>query len=246
MPLTVQRKRRIMAPEVRMKDGRDKTFGLCLFPVNTVGPEEDAVSNIIYTPFLNYLRIAVDAQDKMVRYVQEHETTSLGSDDFQNTADGQATVVVLYTAIALECYIFNYAARKLGENFCKKHVESMGHQTKWLLVPKLATGKAIPSDHRAIVLLQKLIAARNDVVHAKAVNISPERWEEQKERIAALNRSILDAALNAFRCVGELGSALSTVDPEEPSAKLLTEFLKLPMLSLQVKAKPAGRQTKCR
>ena len=34
-PLTVQRKRSIMAPEVRMRVGRDKAFGLCLFPVRS-------------------------------------------------------------------------------------------------------------------------------------------------------------------------------------------------------------------
>lgn len=191
------------------------------------------MSNIIHTPFLNYLRIAVDAQDKMVSYIKAAGKTSLDTDEFQETADGQATIVVVYTVIALECYIYNYATRKLGENFCKKHVESMGHHTKWQLVPKLATGKGIPVDHKGIDFLKKLIAARNRVVHAKAVNVSPNRWEQQKQRIINDNRSILDAALIAFRCVGELGSELSKIDPAEPSAKFLAQFLQFPKMSLR-------------
>ncbi|MDD2389001.1 MAG: hypothetical protein PHP23_04620 [Desulfobacterales bacterium] len=193
------------------------------------------MGKIIYTPFLNYLRIAVDAQDKLVRYIQAAGKTSLDTDSFEDTADGQATIVVLYTIIALECYIYNYAARKLGESFSKKHVDSMRHHTKWMLVPKLATGKGIPADHKAIALLQKLIAARNDIVHAKAVNISPDRWNQQKERIISENWSIIDAALNAFRCIGELGSILSDIDPDEPSAKFLSQFLEFPNLSLEVR-----------
>ena len=200
------------------------------------------MSNIIYTPFLNYLHIAVDAQDKLVRYIQAAGNTSLDTDNFQDTADGQATIVVVYTVIALECYIHNYATRKLGENFSKKHVESMGHHTKWLLVPKLATEEGIPADHKSIDLLQKLIAARNSIVHAKAVNISPDRWSQQKERIIAENRSVIDAAMAAFRCVGELGSMLSALDPDEPSARFLAKFLEFPKLALQFKSKTTGEK----
>jgi hypothetical protein len=177
----------------------------------------------------------------MLGYVRATGKTSLDSDSFEGTADGQATIVVVYTVIALECYIQNYATRRLGENFCKKHIESMRHQTKWLLVPKLATGKEIPADHKGIVLLLKLIAARNRIVHAKAVNISPDSWDQQKERIIAENRSVLDAALVAFRCVGELGSVLGAIDPDEASAKLLAKFLEFPKLSLEFKSETNGR-----
>jgi len=191
------------------------------------------MSNIIYTPFLSYLRIAAEAHEKMVRYIDSTGRPSLDSEEFPQTSDGQATIVVVYCVIALECYIFNYAALQLGEKFCKKHVDSMSLHTKWLVVPKLATGKGIPPDHDGIALLQKLIKARNNVVHAKAVNVQPDKWEEQKTKITERGRATLDAALNAFRCVGELGGALSAIDPGEPGAGILAEFLVTPKYSLR-------------
>jgi len=203
----------------------------------TLGRRRRDVSNIVYSPFLNYLRVAVAAQDALVHYVQTSGRTSLDTDEFQDTADGQATVVVVFTVIALECYIHNYATRKLGENYTKKHVESMGHHTKWCLVPKLATGKSIPADHKSLALLHDLIFARNLVVHAKAVNVSPDIWGQQKERIIASNQTIMESALQALQCVGQLGSALASLDPGEPSAKFLAKFTDLRRLSLQVKPK---------
>jgi hypothetical protein len=195
------------------------------------------MNNIIYTPFLNYLRIASEALDKLVCYVKSEGTTWSESDTYEKSADGQATIVVVFTAIALECYIQNYATRKLGKKFCDKHIESMGHHTKWLLVPKLATGKTIPADHKAIALLKTLIAARNNVIHSKAVNLDAERLNEQKERIVAHQQAVIDAALVAFRCVGELGSLLSNIDPDEPSAKILAGYLNFPKLSMRTKSR---------
>ena len=195
------------------------------------------MSNIIYTPFLNYLRIVADAHEKMVQYIDDTGATCLDPDHFHHSAAGQATIVVLYTTISLECYIFNYATRKLGETFCKKHIDAMNLHTKWLVVPKLATGAGIPSDHIGIALLQKLIKARNGVAHAKAVNIVPERWEQQKEKIVEGDNLILEAAVKAFRCVGELGSALRELDPHEPSAELLARLLDLPEYSVARRAK---------
>ncbi|MCK4305286.1 MAG: hypothetical protein KAY24_13700 [Candidatus Eisenbacteria sp.] len=191
------------------------------------------MSNIIYTPFLNYLRIAADAHAKLVEYIESTGTTQLISDSYEKTAEGQARVVVLFVTVALECYIHNYAARKFGERFTKKHVDSMGHQTKWLVVPKLATGEGIPRDHKAIELLGKLVKARNCVAHAKAINVDPERWDSQKDRIVAENKQVVEAALSAFNCVGELGAVLTELDPDEPSAKLLAEFLKSPRYKLK-------------
>ena len=192
-----------------------------------------SLSDIIYTPFLNYLRIAADAHTKLVEYIKTTGSTPLASDSYEKTAAGQASVAVLFATVALECYIHNYATRKLGEGFTKKHVDSMGHQTKWLVVPKLATGKGIPRDHKSMELLGKLIKARNCLAHAKAVNVDPAQWKSRREHILAENKLVVEAALSAFNCVGELGAILAELDPREPSAKLLAEFSALPRYELR-------------
>lgn len=202
------------------------------------------MGDVIYTPFMSYLSIAANAHEKMIQYINNNLCCSNKNDEFQHTADGQATIVVAFCVISLECYIHNYASRKLGETFSKRHIDSMNLHTKWLIVPKLATGKSIPADHKGIEHLQKLIKARNAVVHLKAVNLKPEAWEQQKRKITEVNHLILEAALNAFQCVGELGEALFELDPNEPGAKLLAEFLSTPKYSMVKKLSPQERPTK--
>lgn len=200
------------------------------------------MSKVIYAPFMSYMRIAANAHSKMIEYINQVGRTALASDDFQNTADGQAIVVVVFSVIALECYIYNYASRKLGETFCKKHIETMNLHTKWVLIPRLATGKAIPSDHRGMELLQKLVKARNDVVHLKAVNLKPECREQQENKIRETNDRIFQSAVDAFQCIGELGEALYKVDPDEPGAQLLAEFLQTPKYTIEKKSREPDTQ----
>ena len=137
------------------------------------------MSQITYIPFISYLRIAADAHARMIEYINSGEAADA---DFQNTAQGEATITVVFSTIALECFIHNYAALRLGEGYTDKHIEKMNLHTKWLVVPQLATGKAIPSDHRGIQLLQKLIKARNSIVHLKAKNIEWDLWRARSRR----------------------------------------------------------------
>ena len=190
------------------------------------------MGDVIYTPFMSYLRIAANAHEKMIQYINNNLCCSNKNDEFQHTADGQATIVVVFCIISLECYIYNYASRKLGEKFCRKHIEKMNLHTKWIVVPKLTTGKGISADHQGIGLLRKLVKARNAIVHLKAVNLKPDLWEQQKQKISKTNKLILEAALDAFQCIGELGKALFELDSNEPGAKLFAEFLSTPKYSI--------------
>lgn len=185
-------------------------------------------AGIFYTPFLGHLRIATDAHTKMLRYVEEHRHQCLPEHSFELTAQGQATVVVVFTITALESYIYGYATRSLGEKYAKRHVEKLNLISKWIVVPKLVTGKEIPSDHKGITMLRKLVKARNHIVHLKGKNLNPDDWEMQKATIIKHDREIVEASVSAFRCVGELGRELRRLDPEEHGATLLEAFLKTP------------------
>lgn len=183
---------------------------------------------VIYAPFLGHLRIAADAHTKMLRYVEEHRHRCLPEHSFELTAQGQATVVVVFSITALECYVHGYAARRLGEGYAKRHVEKLDLVSKWIVVPKLVTGQEIPSHHEGIKLLAKLVKARNHIVHLKGKNLKPDTWEMQEATIIKHDRGIVEASVSAFRCVGELGRELHRLDPEEHSAKLLAAFLTTP------------------
>jgi hypothetical protein len=183
------------------------------------------MSQITYIPFISYLRIAADAHARMIEYINSGEAEDA---DFQNTAQGEATITVVFSTIALESFIHNYAARKLGEGYTDKHIEKMNLHTKWLVVPQLATGKGIPSDHRGIQLLQELIKARNSIVHLKSKNIDWELWDKAKRKITETNRLIRESATTCFECVGLLGHALSERDTDDQATKLLASFTSTP------------------
>jgi hypothetical protein len=108
----------------------------------------------------------------------------------------------------------------------------MNLHTKWLLVPQLATGKAISSDHRGIQLLQKLIKARNSIVHLKAKNIEWDSWDSAEQTIKETNRVILESAVKCFECIGLLGHSLSELDPDDQATKLLAGFTSSPKYSI--------------
>jgi hypothetical protein len=191
------------------------------------------MSEIIYVPFISHLRIALDAHEKMLEYLTEHNKAGLPDHSFEKTAQGYATVVVVFCITALECYIYNYASRALGEAYAERHIEKLDLLSKWILVPKLATGGSIRSDHKGIQLLQSLIKARNGVVHLKGKNLKLTCIEEQSTSIAEANRLVLDSAVTAFQCIGELGQALHQVAPDEPGAAFLAQFISTPRYRLR-------------
>jgi hypothetical protein len=194
--------------------------------------KDDDLSKVLYIPFVSYLRIATEAHSRMIDYVNGGESENA---DFQETSQGQATIAVVFSTIALESFIHNYASRKLGEGYADKHIDSMNLHTKWILVPRLATGNAIPSDYRGIELLQKLIKARNSIVHLKSTNIQWSLLESAMRRIDENNQLILESAITCFECIGLLGDALSERDPDDEPTKLLAAFTSTPKYRIVAK-----------
>jgi hypothetical protein len=191
------------------------------------------MSQVIYVPFVSHLRIAADAHEKMVQYLSAHKHASLPDHTFEKTAQGYATVVVVFCVTALESYIYSYASRALGEAYAERHIEKLDLLSKWILVPKLATGEAIRSDHKGIQLLQSLIKARNGVMHLKGKSLKLTCIKEQKTSISEANRLVLDSAVTAFQCVGELGQGLHQIAPDEPGAEFLAGFISAPPYKLR-------------
>ena len=192
------------------------------------------MSSIVHVPFLGYLQIAIAAHERLIDLLSHSDReTKLERLEFSESSAGQATVTVIFVHIALESFILGYASRKLGETYAKKHVDSLGLHSKWNIVPKLATGREIPRDHRGLELLQDLVKARNSVVHLKSINIEVERWGEIQSKAGRESRQLLEAAMRSFECVGLLGTALCEMDTEEQVCKLLAGFANSPKYRIQ-------------
>jgi hypothetical protein len=198
----------------------------------------DHTSGIVFAPFITHLSIISEYYDRLLEYLSGENLEDKELSRYVETAQAQAAITVVFTTIVIESFIHNYAARKLGENFAKKHVEKMALLTKWLIIPKLVTGKDIPSDHRGLELLSKLVTARNMLVHLKGKNIPWDSVPDDLSNLRGSYRELISAGLTAFECMGLLGKALCDLDPEEKIGRLFAKMLELPKYTLTTVKQP--------
>ncbi len=95
-------------------------------------------------------------------------------------------IAITFAAMFLECIIWDYAAVNTSQSLAKKSLDKISLIGKWRIIPKLVNNdKNINIDHKAIVLLKKLVQERNDIIHSKSKEV-PDTYnkimeEEKKE-----------------------------------------------------------------
>jgi hypothetical protein len=94
---------------------------------------------------------------------------------FEEKRDQAYTTAVVFTAMYFEAFIYDYAASCLGDKYSKDHLDKLDFVSKWLVIPKLITGKEISKSGQAFEALKRLHKDRNSLVHlkSKAMNFKP-------------------------------------------------------------------------
>lgn len=113
---------------------------------------------------------------------------------------------IIFLAIYLEAYIFDYAASRLGNAYVKKYLEKLDVLSKWKIIPNLVTGDEIDSKSHKYGYLKKIIAARNELVHNKSQDISA-ILQNTKEKKKELNLKL------CFECLEYLLTEINRLDP---------------------------------
>lgn len=152
-------------------------------------------------------------------------------------------ITIVFSALAVEGYIYDYAARKLTDEFVDEHIDKLSVTSKLIVVTKLVTGKDFPKDGKAFCLLKELIKNRNKIVHNKSTNLlksdienigrtltDQELSEDIKEifytkdakKLLDFANSILDSAKDSITALNELAKVMKSLDPEENYAFILT------------------------
>ncbi len=152
-------------------------------------------------------------------------------------------ITIVFSALAVEGYIYDYAARKLTDEFVDEHIDKLSVIDKLIVVTKLVTGKDFPKDGKAFCLLKELIKNRNKIVHSKSTNLMKPDIEnikrnltgqessediknifytEKAKRMFEFESSILDYAKNSITALDELAKVMKSLDPEENYALILT------------------------
>ena len=71
-------------------------------------------------------------------------------------------IAVVFAVTALEHAIYRYALRRLSHEFFVKHLDRLSLLAKWLVIPKLVTGKAPDETSVAKTAQPELISTRNE------------------------------------------------------------------------------------
>jgi hypothetical protein len=125
--------------------------------------------------------------------------------------------VVVFTAMSIESYIYDYASRHLGDTYVKEHLDKMDVISKWVVIPELITGKELPNREDWYPLLKKLVKSRNSIVHHKSSSL-PASLDDINSYIQKINISsdfILETAKQSVLLLGVLADKISKIDPEE-------------------------------
>lgn len=135
----------------------------------------------------------------------------------QDIRGKHASIAIVFSAIAVESYIYDYAARHLSDKFVQSYLDKLDLISKWVLVPRLITGKSLPQSGKWMMLLKALVKERNSIVHSKSKE-PPFEMKEVKDFYKKLNErnaSILQKSRQAIELLDELATEISNLDPEE-------------------------------
>jgi mevalonate kinase len=151
--------------------------------------------------------------------------------------------------MCLESFIYDYAAHNLSDIYVKKYLDKLGLKSKWLIIPRLVTGKDFPTDSKAFQGLQKLIEERNKLVHYKSrpepsdeefdklvqkLKNKSETWQKLiKERNELVNhksqlkKSDEDRLKKVMNKINKMQDSKHIVSPYETVVEILTELKRL-------------------
>ena len=161
-----------------------------------------------------YYAIACRHFRSVERLVGERDAIQVQTDDDvdivceKNSAiQRDAIVAVLLSALTLEAFINHYGISKFSASYFYKHLDGMSIHTKWLLLPKLVTGKQLSTDGQEYEALRLLFRRRDKLVHYKVRRKKVCDLESDEDWTTETHAS------EAVRAVRELVAALGSLDP---------------------------------
>ena len=133
-----------------------------------------------------------------------------------------AIVSIVFAAMALEAYIYDYAARTLGDNFKIKEFDKQGLLKKYANITQLRNPHNSIKNKNVYQLLKKLITARNGLVHNKSKKINR---NDPIQKIEAANDylKLHNSAENAIRAMDAVVEYIESIDPQESVSSLIGE-----------------------
>ena len=126
-------------------------------------------------------------------------------------------IVIVFSAITLEAYIYDYAARYLTDSFVKDHLDKLDTFSKWVVVPALITGRELPPHPNWQGPLRQLIKTRNSIIHHKSAEFPPPSLDTKRyfKKLKSNSAILLQTAEQSPRLLRMLADKIKEVHPEE-------------------------------
>lgn len=144
-----------------------------------------------WTHHLDYFKIVRDNHSRIQELQREHDEyqrnikgrkTSNADVAFlesKNDAIGElALVVVVFSAFTLEAFINHYGIGRLSRNYFSNYLDKLDLLAKWIVIPRVVTGKKLDPGSQAIQDLSWLVALRNRLAHFKSKMVTVEEIDE--------------------------------------------------------------------
>lgn len=120
-------------------------------------------------------------------------------------------IVVVFAHLFLEATIYDYGATSLSDSYVKRHVDKLNFLSKWVVIPRLVTGKSFPTDSHAYHLLGKLTKSRNSLAHFKTRRVSDTNMTDTIRN----NTQNQVGPSECFDCMSEALRELFELGPEQ-------------------------------
>jgi len=126
-------------------------------------------------------------------------------------------IVIVFSAMVLESYIYDYASRHLTDAFVRDHLDKLDTFSKWIIVPVLITGKEMSQQSNWREPLKKLIKTRNSIIHHKSAQLPASFHYPNKyfEKLQGDSETLLEVAKQSSQLLDILAGKIIEIDPQE-------------------------------
>jgi hypothetical protein len=132
-------------------------------------------------------------------------------EDYYEERERSAVVAITFAGMALEAFFYDYGAEHFGDRFVRDHLDKLDLKSKFLIYPRLISGKSPDKSNAAYRSLAKLVSLRNDLVHFKSKAFPLEELDKASDFHVALNKRLKAGVDDAVKCVIHVMSELDSI-----------------------------------
>lgn len=114
-----------------------------------------------------YALFLTEESNKLPKPIANVDPTESMEQDRRMRVAGIKTIV--FAAMCIEAAAFDFASTQLGDSYAELYLDKLDLISKWVVIPKLVSGKSFQEAGAALNALRILVRARNKLVHQKSM-----------------------------------------------------------------------------